>query len=334
MTYKLGVLDQSPIYPGQTGEDALQSSVRLAKKTEEWGYHRFWVAEHHQTGDVAGTSPEILISYLLAQTSSIKIGAGGVMLQHYSPYKVAENFHVLASLAPNRVELGIGKAPGGFSISTEALRYGGPGDEISFDERFTTLQHLIHDTLPSDHLLHGAQPLPKPKETVPTFLLGASPESAEFAAKTGANFVFARFLNGDDDLLRESIHAYRSYHSDGKFIIAVAAIAASSQLEAETLAESYKIFRVLFESGKTVSVKSEAQLEVLREQTDEPFEFKEQKVDVIAGSAEHVKEELDQLASVYHIDEFILQTPVDDEEKRLESYKLLGKYNYELLKGE
>lgn len=331
MTYKLGILDQSPVFSGQTGADALQSSIHLAQKVEKWGYHRFWVAEHHQAEDVASSSPEVLISYLLAKTNSLKIGAGGVMLQHYSPYKVAENFHVLASLAPNRVELGVGKAPGGFSISTEALRYGGAGGTIDFDERFMTLQHLINNTLPSDHPLYGAEPLPKPKETVPTFLLGASPESAELAAKAKANFVFARFLNGNDELLQKSINTYRTHYPNGKFIVAVATFASPSQQEAEEIANHYKIFKVRFESGKTLSVKSMLQLENLRQQTNESFEFWQEDIKVLAGTPSFISSELDQLASRYQIDEFILHTPIHNEEKRLQSYELIGKHVLDLV---
>ena len=88
---------------GNDGVDALRRTIELARKAEEWGYHRFWVAEHHGSGRVMGSSPEVLVSYLLAHTSRIRVGSGGVMLQHYSPYKVAENFNVLASLAPGRV---------------------------------------------------------------------------------------------------------------------------------------------------------------------------------------------------------------------------------------
>ena len=112
MSLKLSILDQSPVHDsdsrlrgndgvfGNDGADALRHTIELAQKAEEWGYHRFWVAEHHGSGRVMGSSPEVLVSHLLAHTSRIRVGSGGVMLQHYSPYKVAENFNVLASLAP------------------------------------------------------------------------------------------------------------------------------------------------------------------------------------------------------------------------------------------
>lgn len=141
MSYQLGLLDQSPIPEGASAFDALQQTVRLAQKAEEWGYSRFWVSEHHNTEQLAGSSPEVLISYLLARTNSIRIGSGGVMLQHYSPFKVAENFHVLSSLAPGRVDLGVGKAPGGLPLSTKALQFGTMNDGKDFKERFVFLKN-------------------------------------------------------------------------------------------------------------------------------------------------------------------------------------------------
>src|SRR6195952_4702103 len=121
MTYHLSLLDKSPIEQGLTAADGLRATLRLAVRAEELGYHRFWVAEHHNMSNLASSAPEALIAYLLAKTSSIRIGSGGVMLQHYSAYKVAETFNLLASLAPNRVDIGIGKAPGGMPLSTNAL---------------------------------------------------------------------------------------------------------------------------------------------------------------------------------------------------------------------
>jgi luciferase family oxidoreductase group 1 len=115
MTYLLSLLDKSPIEAGKSASQALQATAHLAAKAEQLGYHRFWVAEHHNMDNLASSSPEVLIAYILARTSKIRVGSGGVMLQHYSAYKVAETFNLLASLAPGRVDIGVGKAPGGFS---------------------------------------------------------------------------------------------------------------------------------------------------------------------------------------------------------------------------
>ncbi|MGO0763771.1 MsnO8 family LLM class oxidoreductase, partial [Citrobacter freundii] len=124
MSYRLSILDKSPIGEGETAATALSRTLRLAQLAEEWGYHRFWIAEHHNTPQLASPSPELVIAWILGQTQRIRVGSGGVMLQHYSPYKVAENFNLLASLAPGRVDLGVGKAPGGLPLSTQALQHG------------------------------------------------------------------------------------------------------------------------------------------------------------------------------------------------------------------
>jgi luciferase family oxidoreductase group 1 len=121
---KLSVLDQSPIASGRTAADALRETIELATITERLGYHRYWVAEHHGSASFAGSSPEVLISTLAARTSRIRVGSGGVMLMHYSPLKVAENFRVLETLYPGRIDLGIGRAPGSDGITAAALGYG------------------------------------------------------------------------------------------------------------------------------------------------------------------------------------------------------------------
>src|SRR3954452_23441707 len=177
MSYRLSILDQSPIFPGTTASHALQTTVHLAQRAEEWGYSRFWVSEHHHSDQVAGSSPEVLISYLLARTNSIVVGSGGVMLQHYSPYKVAENFHVLSNLAPGRVDLGIGKAPGGLPLSTKALQYGTMNNGNDFEGRLSFLKKLIEDSVDEEHPLSGIQATPIPKERPEVFLLGASANS-------------------------------------------------------------------------------------------------------------------------------------------------------------
>lgn len=324
MAYKLGILDQSPIFPGKAAEEALQSTIQLAVNAEKWGYDRFWVSEHHQSLEVAGTSPEVLISHLLAKTNSINIGSGGVMLQHYSPYKIVEGFHQLALLTPGRVELGIGKAPGGFSLSTEALRYGGAGSEVSFEERFTILNHILHDTLPEDHDLYGAKALPVPREKIPVFLLGASPNSAKLAAEQSTHFVFAYFLNSNPDILQTAVQTYRDIYPEGKFIVAVACFAAETQVEAEKEAGDYKIYKIHLKSGRSLSVQSLEQVELFREQEEENFEVTEQEVNFVAGTPDFVKKVFDELVSDYQIDEFIIHTPIRNEAKRWKSFELLS----------
>ena len=182
MNVKLSILDQSPVNDNETAVEAFQHTITLAQKAEEWGYYRFWVTEHHGSERVMGSSPEVLISHLLAKTSRIRVGSGGVMLQHYSPYKVAENFNVLAALAPGRVDLGIGRGPGGLPRSTAALQQGMGGKTQSLEDKLITLQQFLHNQLEETSPLYGLHASPVTSQPADVYLLGTTPASAEMAA--------------------------------------------------------------------------------------------------------------------------------------------------------
>jgi len=327
MSYKLGILDQSPIFPGTTASHALQQTVLLAQRAEEWGYTRFWVSEHHNAEQLAGSSPEVLISYLLAQTQNIHVGSGGVMLQHYSPYKVAENFHVLSNLSPGRVDLGIGKAPGGLPLSTKALQYGTVNDGQDISERLSFLVDLIENSVDDNHPLSGIQATPIPPEKPEIFLLGASANSARLAAKLGISFVFAKFINSDNRVLEEAAELYRKGFPNGRFIVSLAIIAAPTQIEAEQLIGNRKIVKVQLQSGRSVTVQSIEQAEAFGKESGENYEITEQEADIIAGKPEYVREVLDQLYQQYQVDEFIIHTPIEIEAKRFQSFQLLSPIN-------
>ncbi|MEI4769107.1 LLM class flavin-dependent oxidoreductase [Psychrobacillus sp. FJAT-51614] len=324
MSYKLGILDQSPVVEGASNYDTLQKSVNLAQKAEEWGYERFWVSEHHNSDLVAGSSPEVLVSYLLAKTKTIRIGSGGVMLQHYSPYKVAENFHVLSTLEPGRVDLGVGKAPGGLPLSTKALQYGTVNTGSDFEERLILLQQLINNNLPDTHDLAGVMATPIPSEKPETYLLGASPNSAKLAANLEISFAFARFINSDNEVLKESAKIYRELFPNGTFIVSVGVIAAPTEEEAKELAGSQKIVKVHLASGRTLTLQTIEQAEKFGKESGEEYEVKEYDADIIKGTPEQVKGILDELHGLYGVDEFILHTPIPNSEQRIRSFILLS----------
>ncbi|MFJ7888851.1 LLM class flavin-dependent oxidoreductase [Lysinibacillus xylanilyticus] len=324
MSYSLGILDQSPIIENATNEQTLQKTVVLAQKAEQLGYSRFWVSEHHNTDTLAGSSPEVLVSYLLAKTKSINIGSGGVMLQHYSPYKVAENFHVLASLEPWRVDLGIGKAPGGLPLSTKALQYGTLNKGEDFEERLTFLQQLIEQTVPAEHELFGVQATPIPKVKPALFLLGASPQSAALAGTLGIAFVFARFINSDNDVLAQAATAYRKHHPNGHFTVSIAAIAAPTKEEAKELIGDQKITKVHLASGKSLTLQSVELAEKFGQESGESFTVKQYDADILYGTPDDIKTILDDYHVRYQIDEFILHTPVLKEFERERSFELLS----------
>src|SRR3954470_2916558 len=194
---RVSVLDQSPVSEGSTGSQALQNTIDLARLADGLGYHRYWVAEHHGGGMVAGPSPEVLIGPIAAATTNLRVGSGGVMLPHYSPLKVAENFSILAGLFPGRIDLGIGRAAGTDAMTTFALqrdrRQAAPDD---FPEQLAELLALLEDEFPEGHALgRYVATLPGRPELPEPWLLGSSAQSAIWAGELGLPYAFADFIN-------------------------------------------------------------------------------------------------------------------------------------------
>ncbi|WP_331375256.1 LLM class flavin-dependent oxidoreductase [Sinorhizobium chiapasense] len=329
MPYLLSLLDKSPIEQGHTAADALQATVKLAIRAEELGYHRFWVAEHHNMSNLASSSPEALIAYLLARTSKIRIGSGGVMLQHYSAYKVAETFNLLASLAPGRVDLGVGKAPGGFPLATRALQLAAdPASRPDFTDQLSDLNTY----LAADPNYNGAQATPFPPTAPERFLLGASVESAELAAAKGWELVFAGHLNGDPDNLRKTFETYERASGGKRPILALAAFAAESEEYARARVGNLRVIKVFLPNGQTVNVGSEEQAaEFARQAGVTDYRTEEKVPSVLHGTAKQIRKELDEFHRRYGVKEFVLDTPALSASERLASIELLAKERLSLV---
>lgn len=329
MSYLLSLLDKSPIDPDKDGATALQASVRLAVRAEELGYHRFWVAEHHGMIGLASSAPEALIAYLLAKTSHIRIGSGGIMLQHYSAYKVAEVFNVLASLAPGRVDLGVGKAPGGFPLSTRALQAGlDPGRKRDFADQLSDINSYLH----SNTAHEGPRATPFPPLAPERFLLGASVESAELAARYGWQLVFAGHLNGDPENLRRTLDAYRQASGGKSAILALAAFAADSEAHARARVDGLRIVKVFLPNGQTVNVGTQEQAaEFARQAGFTDYRTEEKVPSLLHGTASQIHQELDALHRHHGIKEFIVDTPALTAAERLSSIELLAKERLSLV---
>lgn len=324
MQYRLSLLDQSPLAEGQTPEQALAATLNFAREAEQLGYHRLWVSEHHNSDRLAGSSPEVLIAWLLAHTSRLRIGSGGVMLQHYSPYKVAENFHLLASLAPGRVDLGVGKAPGGLPLATQALRGSSGGQLDDFATQLTRLTHYLDQAAPDPQGLE-ARALPGPAQPPKRFLLGASKESAKLAATLGWNFVFAGFITTSEAVMTESVLAYHEYaKGQGEVLISLAALAAETQQEAELLVAEQHNYRVILgEKHVTVGTLEQAEAFV-RQSGASDSRIEKQALSVLHGTASQVHQHLATLHQRLNVSEFILHTPLADPGLRLRSIALLA----------
>ncbi|MEK3982812.1 LLM class flavin-dependent oxidoreductase [Paenibacillus sp. FSL K6-3166] len=328
MAITISVLDQSPIYPGETPEEAFQHTIKLAQLSEELGFRRFWVSEHHDSEQVAGSSPEVLIAHLLAKTERIRIGSGGIMLQHYSPYKVAENFNVLATLAPSRVDLGVGRAPGGLPRSTQALQQERT-ESPSLTDKIIELEKYVHNRLEENHPLAGLKAGPLPGIPPELYVLGASVGSAEIAAELGLPYVFSLFINSDKTVALDAIRAYRSgfVSSQGRqpqAIIALALVVAETEEEAKELAGAHKLIRIQLASGKKLTVGTREQAEEFARQSNEAYTIEELEPEITKGTKNSVREQLLALSEASGIEEFIITTNVQPFDKRYRSFELLS----------
>jgi luciferase family oxidoreductase group 1 len=319
---KLSVLDQSPVAEGTAAAQALQNSIALARRVDELGYRRFWMSEHHAMDLLACTAPEILLARIGAETSRIRIGSGGIMLPHYTPLKVAEVFRTLYGLYPERVDLGIGRAPGKVAM------------EDDFPEQVTELLAFLEDDFPTAHPFAKvkAMPAPVPEDRYAgpaVWMLGSSMWSSAAAVEFGLPYSFAHFFSPVKT--RDAIEAYMRNFRPGirlekpEATVAVGVICAETQEEAEFLSASVKLLqqRIRLGERKPVAAPEEA-LRELQMRGEMPLEEGEWPR-YFVGTPRVVRERLEQMAGELGIDEVIVNTIVWDHEKRIRSYEMLAK---------
>jgi luciferase family oxidoreductase group 1 len=327
---RFSVLDQSPVSDSATGGDALHNTLELAQLADRLGYHRYWVAEHHGGAMVAGASPEVLIGPIAMATKAIRVGSGGVMLPHYSPLKVAESFSILSGLFPDRIDLGIGRASGTDPMTTFALqrdrRQASPDD---FPSQLAELLGYLNDDLPADHpfarlakTLSGRPYAPDP------WLLGSSAQSAIWAAELALPYAFADFINPHGAELAADYrrrHAAEHKHKASRTAVAVWAICAETDEQAQYLASSSRMAMRMLRQGMPIAVPPpERALNYLRSigvPTDHGFAEGRRG---ITGSPEKVRAQLLEVADSYGADEVIVVTITYDHAARLRSYELLA----------
>jgi luciferase family oxidoreductase group 1 len=248
----LSVVDQSPLRRGGTAAEALRESVDLARLADGLGYARYWVAEHHNTSTFAGTSPEILIGQIAARTTRIRVGSGGVMLTHYSALKVAEEFSVLNSFYPGRIDLGIGRAPGSDRLTSAALSDPRPEMDVEgFPGQITDLLGYLYGFTEPSHPFGSIRPLPGPTPEVhpEVWLLGSSDYSARLAAALGLPFAFAEFFGTSGDMGPKVAEIYRRLFkpsrllSEPKLNVTLQVICAPTTEEALFVASSRQLMR-------------------------------------------------------------------------------------------
>src|ERR1700690_4064188 len=341
--FLLSVLDQSPIAEGSSGAQALRNTIDLAQLCDELGYHRYWVAEHHGGPMPPGPSPEALIGPIAAATTNIRVGSGGVMLPHYSPFKVAETFSLLAGLFPGRIDLALGRAAGTDPLTSFALqrdrRAGAPDD---FPAQLVELLGYLDDRMGADHpFARLAKTLPGRPERPEPWLLGSSPQSALWAAELGLPYAFADFINPKGaeiaalyrDRFAASSPEGEHEHADARARIAVGVwvVCADSDGEARRLASSPRMTFTLLRRGQLIAVPPP-------EQALRFLEAEERSGSgggvagsggshsrrALVGSPETVRAQLAEVVSSYGAEEAIVVCITYDHEARKRSYELLA----------
>lgn len=328
---KLSVLDQSPVSGGSTAADALRNTIELARLADRLGYERYWIAEHHATQTLASPAPEILIARIGAETQRIRVGSGGVMLPHYSPLKVAEQFRMLHALYPDRVDLGIGRAPGGTPLETFALRRERldtpfPDD---FPDQLAELIGFLHREFAPRHPFSRIRVSPEMPGAPPVWLLGSSLWSASAAAELGLPYAFAHFIAPDPT--RAAIEHYRSHFRPSsrltapRAIVALGAVCAQTDAEANRLGASVRLMGRRLRQGdlRPVPTVEEAERELAAPDPLPRAEGGEWPRHVF-GSPATVRSRLEEMASALAIDEVMIVTIVHDHAARVRSYELLA----------
>ena len=328
MTLRLSVLDQSPIPSGTSGGDALRNTINLAQTADRLGYHRYWLAEHHASPALAGASPEVLIGSVAAATSRIRVGSGGIMLPHYSPLKIAENFSILAGLYPDRIDLGLGRAPGSDQATAYALqrdrRQRSPDD---FPNQLAELLAYFDDSMPAGHPFarYGAT-LPGGADKPVAWLLGSSPDSARWAAEVGLPYCFADFINPGGASIAA---AYRREFKPSARLdapetaVAVWTICADTLAEAEHLATSARMMMAHLLMGMSIPVPTpDAAAAWLAENPQAAALGGRRRV--VLGDKGMVRRGIEAAAAEYGAGEVLLVNILHDHAARVRSYELVA----------
>jgi luciferase family oxidoreductase group 1 len=326
---KLSVLEQSPVRQGVTPRDALLETIELARHVDALGYRRYWLAEHHSTPALAGSAPEIMIARVAAETSHIRVGSGGVMLSHYASLKVAEQFRMLETLYPGRIDLGIGRAPGSDQLTAVALQHGPGALGIEhFPNQVADVIAYFEKTMPADHPFSRIHLMPAGETNPEIWLLGSSDQSAIFAAYFGCLFSFAQFIT--DESGPQIMRIYRDRFQPSARLaapqgsIGVFVLCAETEKRAHYLAASRDLSRLRQRRGLLAPFPPPEEALAYPYSEAETREVEYNRHRQIVGTPDQVKGRLTELAEAYAVDEIVVLTICHDFAARKHSYALLA----------
>lgn len=327
--FKLSVLDQSPLVSGYSARDAIAATIELAQLCDKLGYHRYWLAEHHGLLGVADPCPEVLLGRIGGITSNMRIGTGGIMLPYYAPFKVAEQFRMLEAMYPGRIDLGVGRAPGGDMKTAQAVAGGRYDAAAHFAEQVVQLAAWIDDTVPKEHPLSEVVAQPVVETRPQLWMLGSSDYGGALAAQLGLPFAFAHFINphGGEDV----VHVYRErFRKDGReaqpyTAVAVFAICTETESEAEDLTAAIDLRRLQMAYGQNAPIPTvrEGRAQQARYSERELQVIQQQRARSVIGTMPYVRERILALREEYAADEVIIVS-VCEYAPRLRSYELIA----------
>ncbi|MDK1683540.1 LLM class flavin-dependent oxidoreductase [Acinetobacter terrestris] len=320
---QFSILELAPVRDDKSIQFSLHHALEVAQKAERLGYKRLWLAEHHNMDGIASSATAVLLGYILANTHTLKVGSGGIMLPNHAPLVVAEQFGTLATLYPNRVELGLGRAPGTDQVTMRALRRGRQETEDQFPQDVLEILQYFKEPAPHQRIVAT----PGQNTHVPVWLLGSSLFSAQLAAKLGLPYSFASHFA--PRMLDQAIKLYRENFEPSEYLdrpyvsMGVPTVVAQTDEEAEYLATS--AYQRVLGLMRGQSLKLKAPVETM-EGIWSPAE--KMSVDNFyamgqVGSAETVKAGLEKLLEKYNVDEFIFTCDIYDTDKRIQNFELL-----------
>ena len=326
---QLSVLDQSPVISGHTPAQALAETLALARRADALGYHRYWLAEHHAIAALADPCPEVLLARLGAETRRMRVGTGGVLLPYYSAFRVAETFRMLEALYPGRIDLGVGRAPGGDPRTAQAVGGGRFPDAERFPEQVWELAAHLAGTLPPEHPFRRVRVQPEVATAPEIWLLGSSDYSGALAAQLGLSFAFAHFINprGGDRVSRLYREKFASERKDARpqVIVCTFAICAETDEEAERLAAPIDLRRLQMALNLDTPFPTAEEAARHRYSEEERRYVMDQRARAVIGGPQKCRREIEALAGRYGADEVMILTITGDYASRARSYELLIK---------
>ncbi|SNS41764.1 luciferase family oxidoreductase, group 1 [Streptosporangium subroseum] len=325
----LSILELAVVGAGVTPTETLKASTELARRAEEWGYHRIWVAEHHGMPSVASSSPAVLIAHLAAATKSIRLGSGGVMLPNHAPLIIAEQFGTLHALHPGRIDLGLGRAPGTDPATMRALRRHGQ-DADDFPQQLAELTAFLDGAFPPGHQLERVVATPRSPESgrPPIWLLGSSGFSAQLAGMLGLPFAFAHHFSAANTV--PALDLYRSSFQPSNVLdrpysmIGVSAVAADTSEQALRMARSGGLSMIRLRRGAPQPVPTPEEAEAYQYSSIEEDFLRDYLSNVVYGDAAEVRDGLEELRKRTGVDELMITTMVHSPADRIRSYELVA----------